>query len=538
MKDNMIQSSLLKLKAYASEMPKKTKRSIGIGLAAVLLFAAAASVIINSQRTPYKNLYTGLSTSESGSIYATLKNMGADVRFGSDGNIMVPTSEYDVWILQLASLGYPKTALTYDVFSSHSGMTATESEKAQWLLYQLQDRIQATLERMNGVANATVTITVLETGSYVWETAKSEQKASAGVLLTLEPGISLSGKQVSAIRMLVASGVPKMEPEDVAVVDARTMLELTPESGAAGGAPDDYSIGFELMVQQQIEDNVVRLLAPRYGANGVVAVAKVTIDYSRMMTEKLEMMPDSEDKKGFVTHNEGSYSLNGPVGASGVVGEENNTDIPQYAYKAPASDNGMTNYSWSSEYDYNYIKTQIESGNAILKRATISVMVNDSSLTDSRIDELTGLISGCTDIPDSLIAVSAFDKSALPQDVKPVASDKSQSSLLHKLFGLPVWVLIGGALILLLAIVAAVVFVRRRRKARMDAEAMAEERARAEEERRKQAEIKNYKKTLEDIAKGKLDPKNEAIIEEVREFSKSNPQIVANLIRSWLKENE
>ena len=49
--------------------------------------------------------------------------------------------------------------------------------------------------------------------------------------------------------------------------------------------------------------------------------------------------------------------------------------------------------------------------------------------------------------------------------------------------------------------------------------------------------IEDYKKTLEDIAKSKTDPKNDAIVEEVREFAKSNPQIAANLIRTWLKEN-
>ena len=541
MKEINIQDSFSKIKSTISGLPKKTKSRLGIGSAAVVLLAVIAAVIINAQNAKYTQLYTGLSTSEAGSIYGVLNDMGADVKFDSDGNIMVLKNEYDVWILQLAALGYPKTALTYDIFSSNAGMTSTESEKAQWLLYQLQDRIQATLERMDGVVSATVTTTIPETSNYVWETASTEQRASAGVLLTLDPGVVLSGEQVSAIRMLISSSVPMMEPEDVTVVDAGTMLELTSNSGSSSEAADDQSLAFELMVQKQIEDNVTRLLAPRYGTGGVVPVAKVTIDYNKMMTEKLEMTPN-EDGNGNVTHNEGSYSINGTVAAGEVVGEEGNTDVPTYANNTPTGNQGMTDYNWSSDYDYSYIKTQIESGNAILKRATISVMVNESSLTDVRITELKNLVYGCTDIPVDLISISAFDKSALnePAEPEPSPSDETQESLIQKVMNLPTWAYIAigvGFLVLLLVIIVVITIIKRKKKENYIKEAEEEERERAKEARRQQMEIESYKRSLEDIAKGKTDPKNDAIVEEVREFAKTNPQIAANLIRTWLKEN-
>ena len=541
MKDNIFKDNFLKAKAFIEKMPKKTKTRGSIVLVIVVLFAVITAVVINAQNTKYTTLYTGLSTTEAGSIYGVLNDMGAEVKFDANGNIMVLKSEYDVWILQLAALGYPKTALTYDIFSSNSGMTSTESEKSQWLLYQLQDRIQATLERMDGVVSATVTTTIPETSNYVWETASSEQRASAGVLLTLEPGVGLSGKQVSAIRTLIASSVPMMEPEDVTVVDAGTMLELTPESGSSGEDTSDYSMAFELTVQKQIEDNVARLLAPRYGSGGVVAVAKVTIDYNKMMTEKLEVTPNT-DGSGNLTHSEGSYSVNGTVSAGEIVGEETNTDIPTYGNTTPTADGGMTDYNWSSDYDYSYIKTQIESGNAILKRATISVMVNETSLSDTRINELKNLVYGCTDIPVDLISISAFDKSALnePDETVPTTTDETQENIIQKILALPTWAYIAvgaGFLVLLLLVVVVIAIIKRRKKENYLAEAEEDERNRAKEARRQQTEIDNYKKTLEDIAKGKTDPKNEAIVEEVRDFAKSNPQIAANLIRTWLKEN-
>ncbi|PKM74465.1 MAG: flagellar M-ring protein FliF [Firmicutes bacterium HGW-Firmicutes-16] len=541
MNNNIFQVSFSKAKAYISQLPTKTKTGIGISFAVVLLFVVLFTVIINVQNGKYTVLYTGLSTSESGSVYSVLNGMGADVKFDSEGNIMVPKDEYDIWVLQLAAKGYPKTALTYDVFSSNSGMTATESEKAQWLIYQLQDRIQSTLERIDGVGSATVTITVPETSNYVWETVSTEQRATAGVLLSLNPGIEISGEQVSAICTLIASSVPKMKPEDVSVVDAGTMLKLSPESGSGNESSGTNSMGFELLIQTKIEDNVVRLLSPRYGTGGVVAVAKATIDYDKMMTEKLEMTPNT-DGKGNVTHSEGSYSVEGTENAGDIVGTENNTDIPTYGYNNPASGDGMTDYSWSSDYDYSYIKTQVESGNAILKRATISVMVNESALTDTRINELKSLVSGCTDIPVDLISISAFDKSALYEEpgTEPSAEpEENNNSIFPQLFNLSTqtYIIIGGGLLLLLAtIVFVVAFIKRKRKNRYKVKSEADKRAKLDEARRKQMEIEDHKKTLEDVAKGKIDPKNEAIVEEVREFTKTNPQIAANLIRSWLKE--
>ncbi len=79
---------------------------------------------------------------------------------------------------------------------------------------------------------------------------------------------------------------------------------------------------------------MVRLLSPRYGSSGVVAVAQVTIDYDKMMTEKMEMVPN-EDGDGNVTHSEGGYSVNGAETAGDIVGQKNNTDIPEYAYNNP-----------------------------------------------------------------------------------------------------------------------------------------------------------------------------------------------------------
>lgn len=539
-KDINVKDSTAKIKDYVQKMPKKTKSLLIAVAGAIVALAVIVAVVLNVVSGNYVSLYTNLSASESASVYQALLDMGADVKVASDGSIQVPKSEYDIWILQLAAKGYPQSALPYDIFSSHSGMTTTESEKKQWLLYQLQDRIQSTLERMDCVDSATVTINVPEKSDYVWDTATDEEKASAGVLLTLTPSTKISGDQVSAIRNLIAASVPSMEAENVKVVDSSTMLELSASSGS-GEAGSTGNLDFELQVQSQIEANIQRLLAPRYGTDGVVAVAKVTIDYDKMMTEKYEVTPN-EDGGGNLTHSDGSYSVNGTESAGDIAGEENNTDVPEYAYTSPSADGGMTDYTWSKDYDYSYIKTQVESGNAILKRATVSVLVNEKALTEDKKTELTSLISGCTDIPTELVYVSAFTLPVVTDNGGNTDTNNGSSIPENPNFdflNLPTWVYIAagvGLLLLLVMILVVVTILKSRKKARLRTLAEAQERTRIEEQKRQREEIENYKHSLEAMAKGNIDPKDEAIMDEVRTFARDNPQITANLLRSWLKE--
>ena len=532
---NKVKENIEKIKEYIAKLSKRSKTIIAIGGAALVLLALIFAIVANVGKGKYTVLYTDLSASETGSVFQALKSMGADAQIDKNGNITVPTDEYDIWLLQLAAKGYPQTALPYDLFSDHAGMTSTESEKSQWLIYQLQDRIQATLQRLDGVENATVTITVPESSGYVWETATSNEKASAGVLLSIRDGVTISVEQVTAMKNLIAASVPKMLPEDVTVVDAKTMLDLSVSTVSEDNADQNaQNLAFELMVQNQIEANVVRLLSPRYGDDGVVAVAKVTIDYDKMMTEKYELQPKNEEGDGYLTHSDGDYTINGEEPVGELVGEENNTDIPEYGYNNPGDEDGITDYHWNNDYDYGYIKTQIESGNAILKRATISVMVAEESLTPNRREELTNLVSRSTDIPTDQIFVSAINLNA-PSGVDDIPSATPTSPFAD----LPTWVYIAagaGALVLLIIICVVIAVVKRRKKQKLARTLEEEERQRAEAERRQQAEINDYKRSLEDMAKANLDPKNEAIIEEVRSFARSNPQVTANLLRNWLKE--
>jgi flagellar biosynthesis/type III secretory pathway M-ring protein FliF/YscJ len=52
------------------------------------------------------------------------------------------------------------------------------------------------------------------------------------------------------------------------------------------------------------------------------------------------------------------------------------------------------------------------------------------------------------------------------------------------------------------------------------------------------SELEAYKQQLEQSARSKVSQKDQVATEEVRNFAKDNPQITAELLRSWLKGDE
>ena len=532
--------ALLSIKNTFAEMPKK-KRNIIFGVAGgVVVLAAVLALVLNAKADKYVALYQGLESSEATAIYQELLADGIDAQLDSTGNVVVPTELYDQCLLMLAAEGYPKTALTYDIFENSQGLTATESDRKQALIHQTQERLQGTLGRIKGIGEAVVILAIPEDTDYVWEQVEDKTLPTASVNITFTDDIEeLSDDQITAIKNLVASSVPKLTPENVVLTDAKTMLELKVDEESHGGLGYTQNLDFERMVQSQIEENVIRILTPKYGSDGVFAVAKVTINYDKMMTEKMELIPNSKEE-GFLTHEEGTFQGGDKEVAGGVAGEENNTDIPDYQYNSGSALDGETLIEGLRDYDYGYIKTQIEKGNAILDKATVSVMVKQANLSNTNRDEIINIVSKSVDIDPENISVSSFVGEEPDDDVviKP--------TFIEKLLELPLWqiLLIFGVILLvalLLVLIPVIIISKKRKKKKKDG--MEEylqqiEDERAAEQLQLQQEIDRYKKELADIAMGDADPKDEAILKEVRNFAKANPKITANLLRSWIKEGD
>ena len=415
----------------------------------------------------------------------------------------VPESQYGDIMLEMSELGYPKSALPFDIFSDNMSFTTTEFEKRQYLLLNLQDRLERTLKDMSGIKNAIVTLNVSDESNYVWDDQASDSTGS--VSLTMLPSYELSAEKVAAIKNLVANSVPRLQPENVTVVNAETMQEIT---------------------------NVLTLAYP---PSKLRVSATVVIDYDKMITEDLQYEPQ-EDGSGVIDHYEENYSGTGVTGqAGGVAGEENNTDIPAYGTGLGTTEEGVGDYSRNVDYLVGYMKRQIEKDNVKLQKATVAITVNDDNLTAAKRQQLIEAASKAANIAPEDIVVSNFQIADTGSNVVNTDTTPVQGPAIGEMD--PRLIIAGAAALFVLLLALFILLLRHNAKKNREedqelfggaVEAVEEENP-AEAEAMAESQNENNGFQIDDSS---------SPVEKIRSFAKMNPQIIAAMLRLWLKEEE
>ena len=530
---------LEKLKTVWGGFTKIVKTLIIVGAAVIILGAVVLTIVLNmSSGNDYIVLFPGMSDEETTEVYAQLKSEDVNFRMNSKGEIEVLQSEWDTLVFEMAERGYPQSAPSYGTFFDNLGMTMTEFEKEQTLRFELQDRLQTTIERMNSVKAAIVTITFPETNDYAWK--ENDDIAKASVTLTMAPGAVFTPENVSAVKNLVAFSAQKMEPENVTVIDSATGEELVSaeevaEMNDTSGIDIAEKMEYVNTIKEQYEQNAKEILQNIY-PHGVDAVASVEIDYDKVVQEMKQLLPNEETGEGFVTDEHKEYDTQaGSVDEGGIVGEENNTDIPNYQNEDEdfLNSDDTVHYEDDVHLELGYLLEQTEKAQGTVKDASISVVVTTENAYMSRDERnsIIQLVKNATNIPEEKISVYSR---AIPGTESDDDDDLDINKILNE--QQKKVLIIGGICLLALLLIAALIIfllMRSAKKRRLREQAI------HEQEMAKLQEIieENERKSLEEQA-DEHTKKEKATETEVREFAKNNPEITAALIRSMLKERD
>ena len=513
-------------KEYWEKQPKKKKQYIIGAILACIFIPIIAVTALNASNGGYSVLYPNIDETESKEVMATLQGLSVPTKTNELGEILVPKSEKDRLILELSSHGYPKSAPAYGIFKDNAGFTTTEFEKKTMLLFNLQNNIQNTLKEIDGVDTATVTFVVPEDSGYVLE--GSAQKSTASVLVKMEAGKKLSAENVTSIKNLVAYSVPKMKTEDVVVVDGVTGTTMSGSDSAGGSSTsqDSDRLSFEREVESGIKDKVVNLLTLNYPIDKIRVSATAVIDYDKMITEKMDYVPE-EGGEGVVGKKDENYTPN-LSGEGGIVGEENNTDIPEYLDEDGDGVVDNVNYSGKTEYLVSYIKQQIEKDKAILKSATIAVAVVDDDLDEDTRNSFIESVAKATNVLPENISITAVEGQNEEEETVSQVGAEIMAIVTSPIF------LIG--IVLVLIIIFAIIMLIKNRKSKdpvIEDSSENDEINRISLQQQIEAEKRKLKKQAEDSK-----PQESAALGEVKDFAKTNPEITAQLIRTWMKEGD
>ncbi len=511
---------------YWQGFPQKKQRMVLGGAVGVVLLAIVLAVILNVVGSGYVVLYPGMSASESTALMTELGIRNVPTRVTADGEVMVPTSSKDTLLVELAAQGFPKTTLTYNIFSDSTGFTTTEFERKQYLLFQTQENLQITLSRLDSVKEAIVMLNVPDTGEYVWE--EQDSQSTASVVITFNQGQTITSEQASGIKNLVATSVPNLLPENVTLVDSSTGIELHGNEDTAFDSVTDElkRLGLEEEVEQRIEEKILNVLTLGYDPSDIRISATVKLDYDKMITESMQYS-GNEDNTGVLQQETYSAVGGSNIQEGGVVGEEENTDIPIYV-SGEDGEMSSVDYTRDNVYLVSYVKSQVEKDQATIDDASVSISIRDNNMTDQKRLQITESAAMASDIGREQIYILPFEETEPEIPVTGVAALISNPLILAA---------IAGGLLLIIILILITITSRRRRNA-----------IAAEEEMKalvidgvqfsNQSEMDAYKRQLKEAAEASKNTKESVMIEEVKDFAKNNPDITAQLLRTWLKGSD
>ena len=539
-----------KLKEMWQNLSQKSKKLLAIiASSTFLVIVVAIFLIARGHKTEYQTLFTSLSQSEAQQVVSLLQEQNVPYLYdGKSGSLKVPAQSVDTLRAQLLSKGYPKSGFTYNMYIGNSGLMTTESDKKQYTLYDLQDRLGATVRLFEGVRDAKVTIAEGTEQNYALESDEPIE-ASASVVVTMEEGKSLGEKNAEAIKNLVARSVKGMNFTKVSVFDAGTMEEVGKDADEEGGGSATSITNLTATVENNIATNIKRVLAKIYGMENLAVSVKGTLNMAKLIQENTQYsVPEkieANDKTGLL-HNEevaGENAGSSGENAAGVAGADANADTPRYTTQNGNNNanDGYANSSATREWLYNVLKEQKEISPGVLEDATVAVVINtdDTSIPERDLINLVADASGITreEAGDKITILRSLNKT----NVQKTEEEKTDTEKQTVLSRFPLWALIGAAVsafLLLLILILLILRAKKRKKLKM---LMEEEKANQEALSVKPSDeiapIDDTPDEYELNAEGRM-IHGMKLKKSIGEFADQNPQVVAKLIQSWMREEE
>lgn len=517
--------TLTKIKEFWGKLSATVKKLIIIGAAALVVLAVVIAIILNTSNR-FIVLFPDMTQAESTEVYAILQERGVETKINSDGEIEVREEEWDALVFELASLGYPQSTPGYSTFFDNLSMTMTEFERKETLRFELQDRIQTTLLRVKNIKGAIVTLDIPDDDGYVWK--ENDDRATASVTLTLKNPSQFTSENVDAVKNLVAYATQKMDPDDVIVIDATTGVELFGVDENSHEYEVDSRENYERIVCNKYEANVMQLLEGVYGKGNVIVAAAVTINYDQVQQEVKEYLSNEE---GYGVPNHMDTTLQGvdkPSDPNGIVGEEDNADIPGYVNGAEdyVDTDNTDFYNREVEYSVGYIFTQTEKAKGLLEDASISVVIKSkNAISDTEKQNVVSLVRNATNI-QNLEKISVMSWLEVDESIPTPSENKFELTPALK------WtiIILAGLVVFIILLMIIIISVQRKKHKKA--------------EEAKQAAIIELEEKLDETQRKTLieqaadaNKAQKMAAQEVKKFAKENPELTASIIRSMLKED-
>lgn len=530
-----------KTKGFLGKLGKKLWLIVGI----VVLVVAGIVIFVSVQnsKNPWEVLFTGLTQEDMQSVTTYLANAGVtDYKIQGNDTVLVRAEQEPSLKAGLLMEGYPESGFGYRTYLDNIGSLSTESDRRTMYLFDLQDRIGATIRCLEGVQDARVNISAGEDRRYVLG-QDDILKATAGIMVTMEDGEELSKRQANAIRSLVSRSVQGLEVEQITISDTQgNTYDGTDLDEDASSTDIQYAL--EEQMNNKIRKSVLSVLTPMFGEGNVSVGVNTTVEMSTAYEESTNYtLPDwaadgSTNGEGIVGKKIWSGDVvRGENAAGGVVGTGANADLNTYVEEYnPTGNEQELHADGEKDYLVDTTKTQRQRMAGTISDVMVSVTINSDVPNLADADALLSHVGRASGIPANLQAEKISIISHPFYTDEQESNNRPVEGPVSLIEGIPDWVLYALAAGLLLFMVMFFMLLMLRSK-------------------KNKAALEEAPVTaiMPDAIAAAVEPEPEpegADIMEVhmersmelrrgvREFAEQNPEIAAQMVKTWLKGEE
>ena len=530
--------------AFISQLTMRQKLA---GMAAVALAIAVLTGLWLWSRTPdYQVLFSNLNEKDGGAIIAALQQQNVPYRFSEGGGaILVPSGQVHDVRLKLASQGLPRGGLVG--FELMEAQKLGLSQFAEHINYQraLEGELARSIQSLSAVDGARVHLAIPKQTGFL----RDEQKPTASVLVNLRGGRLLEPTQVAGIVHLVASSVPELSPSAVSILDQNGKLLSQNKDGGRDAGLDPTQLKYVEDLEQGYIKRIEQILTPITGPGNHRAQVTADVDFDRAEQTAETYAPNPADKAA-IRSQQSQEQTTRETGAAGVPGALSNqppapATAPLTTPAAPGTPGAANqapplNASKNATINYEVDKTvrHVKSAVGSVKRLSVAVVVNHRSeklpdgkvktvpLTEAEIKQITDLVREAMgfnkDRGDTLNVTSSPFRAADPETLPESPFWKSPEfiSLAKDLFK---YVLFAGvALYLVFGLIKPLV---RQMTTREEADESQEVRDVTPDE--------DAVVALSGPGGAPLPMTFEQKLAQAKELAKSDPKLVANMIKEW-----
>lgn len=524
-------------KQFWDAQEKKRKIAYIAILIAIVLIAVIIVIILNKK--DYAVLYEGLEASEASEIVTAIQDLGYDVTLKSGGTIMVPAGTENVLTMEMAMKGYPKSALNYDLYTNNIDMFTTSSQEREYARMLLQERLSAIIGTFEGVQKATVTISIPEQKNTVISSLR--QEPTAAVTVYLDADYKLTDKQIVGIRNTVRNGCVGLTDENISIVDGYGIPQIEGENEIDVIADETRKFAFKTNLENSIKNKILELLTPIYGDDGVSAAVNIVLNFDKKVSENTDYIPEGNGNTGVLQHGDATDASGGTTVDGGVVGVETNAD-DTYPTGDTNGNGAWTENTVSNTYLVDTYKEQIEKAGYTIDGLSISTVVYTDYISEAQRLDLVNLVANAGGV-NPAVAQDVVTVTNFPKFGTEIATDTAPVYL----FGLTLnQLIVAAAILLILLIIVVVVLVITSRSAKSKREKFEQQILASEALAGADGEpiVDTFTMDLDGASPADIpsltaeeDTKEVAIRREISDFAKNSPEIVAQLLKNWMKDD-